>query len=183
MFFNLSLFLMAIQSSTISQPCSALGACYVYLFYIIVLGLLIALIFFNNVSFNSRYGYFTIQILPPIIGTITASLWRAITTTLSRISPYISSASDISSANEGKHSARRKILARYFPIADIVDMIRNGDGILTATWILWVLSNTVLAFKAVLLETTDWDALGSSVNRRPPSPFPPFKFPCGVRRD
>jgi Protein of unknown function (DUF3433) len=104
-------------------------------FYLIVLGLLIALIFFNNVSFNSRYGYFTIQILPPIIGTITASLWRAITTTLSRISPYISSASDISSANEGKHSARRTILARYFPIADVVDMIRNGDGVLTATWI------------------------------------------------
>jgi hypothetical protein len=36
-------------------------------------------------------------------------------------------------------------------------MIRNGDGILTATWILWVMSNTILAFKAVLLDTTDWD--------------------------
>ena len=126
-------------------------------FYLIVLGLLITLIPVNNVSFSSQYGYFSIQILPPLIGTITASLWRAITVTVSRISPYIASASNDPIAYKWRNSAQRTILARYFPIPDIIDMIRNGNGLLIFTYILWVLSNTVLAFKAVLLNTTNYN--------------------------
>jgi Protein of unknown function (DUF3433) len=126
-------------------------------FYLIVLGLLIALVFVNSVSFSNQYGYFAIQILPPILGTISASLWRTIAITLGRIWPYSSSTSGISSANRGRDSARQTVLARYFLIPEIVDIIRNGDGLLGFTWILWTLSSTVLPFKAVLLNTTDWD--------------------------
>jgi Protein of unknown function (DUF3433) len=126
-------------------------------FYLLVLGLLIGLIFMDSISFNSQYGYFMIQILPPILGTITAFSWRSITTTLSRISPYMASVSDNSSANKRGSSARRAILARYFPLPEVYDMARNGDGLLTITWILWILSDFVLAFKAVLLNTIDWD--------------------------
>ncbi|ERF68830.1 hypothetical protein EPUS_06274 [Endocarpon pusillum Z07020] len=126
-------------------------------FYLIVLGLLITLIFVHNVSFSSQYGYFTIRILPPIIGTITASLWRTIVLTVSRIEPFIASASDDPTVYNWQNSAHRTILAEYFPVPEIFNMIRNRNGLLTFTYILWVLSNAVLAFKAVLLNTTNYD--------------------------
>jgi Protein of unknown function (DUF3433) len=126
-------------------------------FYVVVFGLLIGLIFVKSISFSSQYGYFMIQILPPLLGTITASLWRSIMITLSRIWPYIASASGDSSATKRMDSARRTILARCFPVPEIYDMIRNGNGLLMMTWILWILSTFVLAFKAVLLNTIDWD--------------------------
>lgn len=126
-------------------------------FYLFVLGLLISLIFVHNVSFSSQYGYFGIQILPPVVGTITTSLWSSITISFGRISPYIASASDDSTVYKRQNSARRTILAQYFPVPDIFDMIGNGNVLLVFTHIVWFLSDFVLAFKAALLNTTDYN--------------------------
>ncbi|KAF2465859.1 uncharacterized protein BDR25DRAFT_378014 [Lindgomyces ingoldianus] len=120
-------------------------------FNLIVLGLLIALLFYNEFSFSSQWGYLSIQILPPVLGTITASLWHGISVNLSRMTPFM-----LAAAPSGS-TFRKTILGSYFPGLSLGNAITTGNGLLAFIWILEILSSTILSFKSSLLNTADYD--------------------------
>jgi hypothetical protein len=125
--------------------------CSMLVFNLLVLGLLIFLIFNNYFSFNSQWGYLAIQILPPVLGTITASLWHGIAINLSRITPFMLAAAPAGS------TFRKTILGSYFPGLSLRNAIATGNGLLAFVWILELLSATILSFKSSLLNTTNYE--------------------------
>lgn len=129
----------------------------ILIFHAAIFSLLMALVFVQRFSSKSKIGYWAIQILPAALGTVTTAIWHAIKTSLSRISPYISTTSESDSANRKMNSARRTILACYFPSLAMVDILRNRDGLLAVSWISSALSDSLLPFKAVLLNTAGQD--------------------------
>ncbi|KAF1997720.1 hypothetical protein P154DRAFT_524588 [Amniculicola lignicola CBS 123094] len=126
----------------------ALGA--VMVFNLIVLALLLYLWLRGSLEFTNPWGYLIVQIVPPIIGTITASLWRSIAVNISRVMPYILAASP-SGAILGK-----SILGSYFPGLSLRNALQTRNGLLVFVWILDFLSATLLSFKASLLNTYDY---------------------------
>ena len=128
----------------------------------IVLALLIVLIFAESVSFINQWGYFAIQILPPIIGTITASFWGGITLTLGRITPFMLCASPGTLKKKCGDTAGRTVLREYFPAPSLRDIVAARNKLLTVSWLLLIISSTVLAFKSSLLNTVNqvdyWEA-------------------------
>ncbi|KAI9856659.1 MAG: hypothetical protein M1813_008806 [Trichoglossum hirsutum] len=130
---------------------------FVLAFYVSILALLIPLLFFDDVTFISQYGYFCVKILPPVLGTITTSLWRSTTYTYSRIMPYVLSASGSGDA------VCQTILRCYFPIPSIRDAVQTKNILLVSFWIVWILSCFVIPFKSILLSTANqishWEAI------------------------
>lgn len=124
--------------------------CSTLFFNFLVLGLLVSLIFTDDFSFNSQWGYLAIQILPPVLGTITASLWHGIAINLSRITPFMLAAEPAGS------TFRKTILGSYFPGLSLRNAIATGNGLLAFVWILELLSATILSFKSSLLNTTNY---------------------------
>ena len=125
--------------------------CGTFFFNLLVLGLLVSLIFNDYFSFNSQWGYLAIQILPPVLGTITASLWHGIAINLSRITPFMLAAAPAGS------TFRKTILGSYFPGLSLRNAIATGNGLLAFVWILELLSATILSFKSSLLNTTNYE--------------------------
>ncbi|KAF2134693.1 hypothetical protein P153DRAFT_392017 [Dothidotthia symphoricarpi CBS 119687] len=125
--------------------------CSALVFNLLVLGLLISLLFYDYFSFSNRWSYLAIQILPPVLGTITASLWHAIAVNLSRMTPFMLAAEPEGSA------FGKTILGAYFPGLSLRNAIANGNGLLAFVWILEIISATILSFKSSLLNTANYD--------------------------
>lgn len=113
--------------------------------------MLIIFYFFPTFNVIGQWGYFTIQILPVIIGTITAAFLDGIAVTLSRLTPFIRCAAS------GGATAGDTILRNYFPNPQLVEAWKTRNLLLLSAWILCITGNVILAFKASLLNTTDDD--------------------------
>ena len=102
-------------------------------------------------TFNviGQWSYFTVQILPVVIGTITAAFLKGVAFNLSRLTPFILCASSNGA------SAGDTILREYFPNPKLVEAWRTRNWLLLSAWILCFAGNVILAFKATLLNTTD----------------------------
>jgi len=120
-------------------------------FNTIILGILVGLNFVTTASFESQWGYFTIQILPPICGTITASFWRGVTLNLSRVTPFMLC------AQQRPSFAQRTILMGYSPApAGPIDCLLSRNVSLSISGALLILSGTILGLKSALLNTVSW---------------------------
>jgi hypothetical protein len=124
--------------------CSALA------FNILILGLLFTLLYYERFIISNQWGYFAIQILPAVLGTITASIVHGIAVNLSRVTPFM-----LAAVPEGS-TFRKTILASYFPGLSLRDAIATGNGLLASVWILEILFGMILSFKSALLNTTDY---------------------------
>jgi hypothetical protein len=124
--------------------------CSMLVFNLVVLGLLLALWYYDSFSVSNQWGYLAIQILPPALGTITASLIQGIAINLSRMTPYMLAAAPAGS------TFHKTLLASYFPGLSLRDAVAAGSGLLAAVWILEFLFAMVLSFKSALLNTTDY---------------------------
>lgn len=113
-----------------------------------VLSMLIIFYFYPTFDVTSQWGYFTIKILPTVIGTITAAFLDGIALTLSRLTPFILCAS-----SDGA-TAGDTILRQYFPNPDLFEILKTRNWLLLSAWSLCFAGNVILAFKASLLNTT-----------------------------
>ena len=120
-------------------------------FSLAILIMLMMCYFFSTFDVIGQWGYFTIQILPVVIGTITASFLNGMALTLSRVTPFILCAS-----SDGA-TAGDTILRQYFPNPDLIDIWKTRNWLLLSAWILCFAGNVILAFKASLLNMTDED--------------------------
>ncbi|KAH9206155.1 hypothetical protein DL95DRAFT_469894 [Leptodontidium sp. 2 PMI_412] len=91
------------------------------LFHFLVLGMLIALALNPEFTVLSEWGYFFVQILPPTIGTITASFLRGVTLALSRLEPFIQCAS-----NSGSTAGPLALVNLFVIFADPLDHVLDG---------------------------------------------------------
>ncbi|KAK8130408.1 hypothetical protein PG999_002788 [Apiospora kogelbergensis] len=146
------------------------GFLYCVLFWnLSITALLIAVKIKPEFSLNGIWSYFVIQIMPPVLGTVTSVLLESVVMNLFRIAPYIACAS-----SPGGNKAGKTILRTFFPSPGLRTAVRSredlthGNVLLSFSFILHVISYTVLAFKSVLLSstsrrlrayTTNWAAL------------------------
>ncbi len=121
--------------------------CSSLVFNIFILSLMVSLIFKPRFRVLSQWGYFFVQIFPAVIGTITASFLHGITMNLSRLAPFMRCAAPSGS------TAGRTILREYFPDPSIRDAFGARNYTLIFAWILFILGNFILGFKASLLNT------------------------------
>ncbi|ORX97853.1 hypothetical protein BCR34DRAFT_159121 [Clohesyomyces aquaticus] len=124
--------------------------CSILIFNLVILGLLITLIFKKEFYFSNQWGYLSIQILPPVLGTITAALWHSISINFSRITPFL-----LAAAPSGS-TFQKTILGSYFPGLSLRNAIYTGNKLLAFIWVLQILSGTILSFKSSLLNTADY---------------------------
>lgn len=124
--------------------------CTILVFNLLILGLLVTLCFKREFYLGSQWGYILIQILPPVLGTITAALWVSISTNFSRITPFM-----LAAAPSGS-TFQKTILGSYFPGLSLRNAIYTGNKLLAFIWILQILAGTVLSFKSSLLNTVDY---------------------------
>lgn len=119
--------------------------------HLAVLVMLTMFYFFPIFNIMGQWSYFTIQILPVIIGTITASFLDGMALTLTRLTPFILCAS-----SNGAF-AGDTILGQYFPNPGLFEAWRTRNWLLLSAWILCFAGDWILALKASLLNTTDND--------------------------
>ncbi|KAF2793993.1 hypothetical protein K505DRAFT_361505 [Melanomma pulvis-pyrius CBS 109.77] len=131
--------------------------CSALIFNLMVLGLLVSLLFYNYFSFNSQWGYLAIQILPPVLGTITASLWHGIAMNLSRMTPFMLAAAPAGS------TFRKTILGSYFPGLSLRNTIATRNGLLAIVLVVELLSAAILSFKSSLLNTANYESYVEAV--------------------
>lgn len=124
--------------------------CTILVFNLLILGLLVTLCFKREFYISSRWSYILIQILPPVLGTITAGLWVSISTNFSRITPFV-----LAAASSGS-PFQKTILGSYFPGLSLKTAFHTGNKLLSFIWILQILAGTVLSFKSSLLNTVDY---------------------------
>lgn len=124
--------------------------CGMLIFNFTILCLLITLIFFDNFKVSGQWGYLAIQILPPVLGTITSTLFQAIAMDLSRITPYMLAAEPNGS------TFHKTLLSSYFPGLSLRDAIAARNGVLTTVWIMDIFFGIVLSLKASLLNTNNY---------------------------
>lgn len=127
------------------------------MFNIFILGLMVTLIFKPRFRVLSQWGYFFVQIFPAVIGTITASFLHGITMNLSRLAPFMRCAAPSGS------TAGRTILREYFPDPSIRDAFGAKNYTLIFAWILFILGNFILGFKASLLNTDMTDGYREAI--------------------
>lgn len=126
------------------------------LWNLMITGFLIAVVIRSEFSLSGIWSYFVIQIMPIIFGTITSALLESIVMNLFRITPYIACA-----ASSGGSKAGKTIMRTFFPSPGWRTAVRSredlsqGNVLLSVSFVLWVLSYTVLGFKGVLLNTDD----------------------------
>lgn len=119
---------------------------------LLVLGILIALLIKKSFTIEYAWGYFVIQVLPIVIGTLTITLLDGGVEAFSRITPFMLS------ANDRGATADKTILAGYMPILGFRDSFRIRNWPLLWCNILSFLANfTILGFKAALLTTEDYE--------------------------
>lgn len=82
---------------------------------------------------RNTYYYFAARYVPTIIGTVTAILWRSILSTLARMTPYISMATDRKGVTGTP--ALRSIQSQYFPFIHVTQLVKNGHLLLLAGYI------------------------------------------------
>lgn len=124
--------------------------CTTLVFNLLVLGLLVTLYFKREFYLGSQWGYILIQILPPVLGTITSSIWNGISANFSRMTPFM-----LAAAPPGS-TFQKTILCSYFPTLGWNALIYTGNKLLIFIWILQILANTVLSFKSSLLNTINY---------------------------
>ena len=117
-------------------------------FHSAVLLLLILLFYFHTFNVLSQWGYFTIQILPVAIGTITASYLEGIARTLNRLTPFILCASSDGAI------AGDTLLGQYFPSPSLLQAWNTRNLLLLSAWLMFIIGSLIQAFKASLLNTT-----------------------------
>ena len=72
---------------------------------------------------------FTIRILPSLIGTVSTMLYQSVVSNFARLLPYIAMAAP-SSPRDKFLSARQTLLAAYFPLVNLGQIIRNRRHLL-----------------------------------------------------
>lgn len=122
--------------------------CLTLAFNCLVFGLLFLLLYVEGFDFTHQWGYLSIQILPPIIGTISAALLRGIALSYYRITPFM-----LAAAPHGE-TFYKTILASYFPGLSLRSALATRKFFLAFVWIMEILADIVLALKAALLNTT-----------------------------
>ncbi|KAH7419502.1 hypothetical protein BKA64DRAFT_650976 [Cadophora sp. MPI-SDFR-AT-0126] len=126
-------------------------------FNLLILGLMITLLFKPRFRVLSQWGYFFVQIFPAVIGTVTASFLHGITLTLSRLTPFMLCASPTGS------TAGKTILRQYFPDPSLKDVVQTKNFTLGYAWLLFILGNAILGFKASLLNTNVADGYREAI--------------------
>jgi len=146
-----------------------------------ITALLIALIIVPEFSLNGIWSYFIIQIMPTLIGTVTSVLLESVVLNLFRITPYIACAS-----SPGGSTAGKTIMRTFFPSPGFRTAVRsredisNGNVLLSFSFIMYAVGYTVLAFKSVLLTSTEPRSKASKVYSTYWAAWTLFVFYCLV---
>ncbi|KAK5656566.1 hypothetical protein OQA88_4545 [Cercophora sp. LCS_1] len=117
-------------------------------FNVSIMSLLVALCFKPKFDLLNEWAYFVLQIFPTIIGTVTFASLEAITTALSRITPFMRC------ARPGGDVAATSVLMQYIPMLSFADSAASRNwNLFCANVILW-LGFPVLGLKAALLSAS-----------------------------
>lgn len=139
---------------------SSRGFIFVILFYIICIICLILLFWYGYLESTSISGWFTVRILPAVVGTVTNALFKATFTGLSRLTPYAKCAGNWvhgrDQRQEQKETVRNSLMGYYFPFLSFRDQLRSGDALLNFGWVVFILCGNVLPLKSSFLNTSDY---------------------------
>lgn len=139
---------------------SSRGFIFVILFYIICIICLILLFWYGYLESTSISGWFTVRILPAVVGTVTNALFKATFTGLSRLTPYAKCARNWvhgrDQRQEQKETVRNSLMGYYFPFLSFRDQLRSGDALLNFGWVVFILCGNVLPLKSSFLNTSDY---------------------------
>jgi hypothetical protein len=124
--------------------------CLILGFNLLPLGLLLAILFYGDFDVGDQWGYVAIKVVPPVLGTITATLMQGVAENFSRITPFMLAASQDGS------TFHDTLLASYFP-GGLPEAVNARNKLLICVWILEALFGTVLSFKSALLNTTNYE--------------------------
>ncbi|PHH88562.1 hypothetical protein CDD83_7368 [Cordyceps sp. RAO-2017] len=131
--------------------------CVVLIWNLIITVILAALIRAGSFYLKDPWSYVLLKVLPPAIGTITASCLKSIVLNLSRVTPFILCAAGDSTTPKDRlgGTAGDSILRRYFPEYSFRAALATKNGLLLVSQLLEFSTVFILGFKATLLSTTD----------------------------
>lgn len=129
-----------------------------YLIYsLFIFGILLALLLKESFHISYGWGYFVIQVLPTVLGTISYELLHSLVTTLTRVTPYMLCASEGASGGIPGATADKTILQGYSQTLGPLDSLKTGNWLLLFSFCVIWLSDFIVSLKAAILNTENYE--------------------------